>query len=558
MAIVNGTEYEFIDMKQASGGNTTRHMLRDAQAREKNAVQDNELAQLKSALSELTYNLVTGVMADTTISNTGRLEYDSTLVVFYAPVESGKTYTALVNEGSLICAFYSDIPTAGAFSYNQKRVIQSSKTITAPITGYMAVRSVSPFEKCQIVEGSEEKAYLPHISATDYVARKMIEETAEAVDEVDQKLESTAFDAYTGITSGYTEYASSEYYTVCQISSGVKITTIDILGKNGKSCRMALIYPDGNNGYLMEKFFVLPDGTGSFQTVNIDYIIQHECYLALGNTFGFARSTTRTDLPIIFRSDGVNVVDPTAGTAPLDYTINVHCESVPVYKAYFDEMKDTIIDVKMLASDIAMFENVGFCGDSYMAGMIVVSENPTVTAQNTSLCWGKILERTHGINAFIYAKGGAKTSDFITDTDCLPKLLSETAKQLYVVSLGHNDAYNSTPVASFKASYETILDSIIQHAPNARIVLCRQSKGYGNMNNGQELNEAISEIGVDYNIPVLDPEDDPYLSSAIYVQTQVHNHPVFAGYAGMAEAFNRLFSKATVDYWDYFKEYTGL
>jgi hypothetical protein len=78
------------------------------------------------------------------------------------------------------------------------------------------------------------------------------------------------------------------------------------------------------------------------------------------------------------------------------------------------------------------------------------------------------------------------------------------------------------------------------------------------MNNGAELNNAISEIGADYNIPVLDPEDDPYLSSAIYVQTQVHNHPVFSGYAGMAEAFNRLFNKATIDYWDYFKGYTGL
>lgn len=219
--------------------------------------------------------------------------------------------------------------------------------------------------------------------------------------------------------------------------------------------------------------------------------------------------------------------------------------------------RSKLTDVSTLASDIAMFENVGFCGDSYMAGMIVVSENPTVTATNQNLCWGKILERTHGINASIFAKGGVKASDYISDTECLPALLEASAQQLYVISLGHNDAYDQTSVSSFKASYESILDSIIEHAPNAKIILCRQSRGYGDLNNGSELNEAISEIGEDYGLPVLNPENDIYLSSSIYTNTMVHRHPTFAGYAGMAKAFDRQFAKATVDYWDYFKGYTG-
>lgn len=46
MAIVNGTEYEFIDLQQASGGNTTRHMLRDAQAR-------GDISSLKSAIDDI-------------------------------------------------------------------------------------------------------------------------------------------------------------------------------------------------------------------------------------------------------------------------------------------------------------------------------------------------------------------------------------------------------------------------------------------------------------------------------------------------------------------------
>lgn len=219
---------------------------------------------------------------------------------------------------------------------------------------------------------------------------------------------------------------------------------------------------------------------------------------------------------------------------------------------------EILSDPSTVSSDIAMFENIGFCGDSYMAGMIVVSENPTVTAENQNLCWGKILERTHGINASIFAKGGVKASDFINDTDCLPALLAASAQQLYVISLGHNDAFHQTSVSSFKTSYESILDSIIEHAPNAKIILCRQSRGYGDLNNGAELNEAISEIGADYGLPVLNPEDDIYLSSSIYTSTQVHRHPTFAGYAGMAKAFDRQFAKATVDYANYFKDYTGL
>lgn len=61
MAIVNGTNYSFIDMQQASGGNTTRHMLKDTQARQ-------DVSDLKSALDDFAntqilhrqYALVTG------------------------------------------------------------------------------------------------------------------------------------------------------------------------------------------------------------------------------------------------------------------------------------------------------------------------------------------------------------------------------------------------------------------------------------------------------------------------------------------------------------------
>lgn len=236
-------------------------------------------------------------------------------------------------------------------------------------------------------------------------------------------------------------------------------------------------------------------------------------------------------------------------------------------------LEDLSPQVKRVASDIAMFENIGFCGDSYTAGMIVVSENPTVTAENQNLCWGKIIERTHGVNSFIYALGGTSVVDnkptnswYLDNSVCLPKLLSESAKNLYVISLGHNDAYISTYTTKtkteflneFETNYRSIISQVSAHAPNAKIILCKQSGPYMQMGWGADINDKIVAIGQDLGIPVLLPEDDAYLSSDIYVNTMVHNHPVFAGYAGIAKAFDRLFCKATVDYWDYFKGYTGL
>ena len=259
----------------------------------------------------------------------------------------------------------------------------------------------------------------------------------------------------------------------------------------------------------------------------------------------------------------------------------VRAETSPVFKVQYvisQLIEKTVKEteekwIRLNSSDISMFEKIGFCGDSYMAGMIVVSENPTVTAENQNLCWGKIIERTHGVNSFIYALGGTSVVDnkptnpwYLDNSVCLPKLLSESAKNLYVISLGHNDAYISTYTTKtkteflneFETNYRSIISQVSNHAPKAKIILCKESGPYMQMGWGADINDKIVAIGQDLGIPVLLPENDAYLSSDIYVNTMVHNHPVFAGYAGIAKAFDRLFSKATVDYWDYFKGYTGL
>lgn len=264
----------------------------------------------------------------------------------------------------------------------------------------------------------------------------------------------------------------------------------------------------------------------------------------------------------------------------------VRAETSPVFKVQYviSQLIEKAVKgteekwMKFNSSDISMFEKIGFCGDSYMAGMIVVSENPTVTAENPNLAWGKILERTHGIQASLFARGSTSTIDvtpnspnFLTEPRCLPALLAAEPQNLYVISLGHNDCYISAYpeqygktwtqdefIAEFKTNYNSIINAIQNHAPNAKIIICQQSRPYALLGWGAEINVAIKEIAEEFGIPCLNPEEDEYLSSDIYQRTMVHRHPTFAGYAGMAKAFDRLFSKATVYYWEYFKGYTGL
>ena len=216
-------------------------------------------------------------------------------------------------------------------------------------------------------------------------------------------------------------------------------------------------------------------------------------------------------------------------------------------------MDKIIVQPEEMAASLSMFETIGVCGDSYAEGVIVTSDSH---ATNHYMSWGKNLERQMGNSVTLFAKSGVKAGEYINDSACLPALVADTAKQLYIISLGHNDMYNHTAKATFIENYYTIIDAIQEHAPDALIVLCRQSRPYADYE--PALNTAIDEIGEHYGVPVIDPEKDPYTSSKTWLNTMVSRHPTFTGYSGMAQAINRQFARATVECFDYFKEYTGL
>ena len=325
-----------------------------------------------------------------------------------------------------------------------------------------------------------------------------------------------------------------------------------------------------------------PSGAIEIQSLNRNLYVypvlaNQEIVVSNGDVYGWFSSLPEVG-SVAISGRFVEDLHDTILSVPRDATyIAIRAEEMPLVKIKmsqpsllerFENLEQA--DVLRIASDLSMVETMGCCGDSYTAGMIAVEPPyyPTSeTFERPNLSWGKILERHYGINVSIYAKGGMKVKDYLTDPVCLPLLLSDTAKKLYAISLGHNDAVWSTPVGSiaslvgswedypddFIGNYARIIEQIKVHAPNAYIILLRQSRPYALVNNGPQLNQAISDLGEHYGLPVFDPEDDPYLSSDVWVNTMIRRHPVFPGYAGMAMAFARAFAKATVTHWDYFR-----
>ena len=82
-----------------------------------------------------------------------------------AKVESGEKYT-ITSDELFVGAFYYNKPTAGSISYNGSRLADTPKTFTAPITGYVAFRTVHGYATPQCEEGQTATPYEPYTSTT--------------------------------------------------------------------------------------------------------------------------------------------------------------------------------------------------------------------------------------------------------------------------------------------------------------------------------------------------------------------------------------------------------
>lgn len=222
---------------------------------------------------------------------------------------------------------------------------------------------------------------------------------------------------------------------------------------------------------------------------------------------------------------------------------------------------EELISKNILIASVNMFYSIGAIGDSYTAGSALSSDGKT-WQDVTDLSWIATMGKRAGIYWSNYGKGGATTKSYITDK--LPTVLSGQAKDLYFVDLGINDYLQKIPVGtisdikddytengeSYFGWYGSIIAQVQAHAPKAKIVLVKiWTDGTAKI----PYDNAIDKIAEHFRLPVINPFDDVFFNSSLYLDNMVSGHPTAMGYACMGLAMERLFSKCVVENANYFK-----
>ena len=222
---------------------------------------------------------------------------------------------------------------------------------------------------------------------------------------------------------------------------------------------------------------------------------------------------------------------------------------------------EQLISKNILIAPVNMFYSIGAIGDSYTAGSALSSDG--VTWQDvTELSWIATMGKRAGIYWSNYGKGGATTKSYITDK--LPTVLSGQAKDLYFIDLGINDYLQNIPVGtisdikdnytengeSYFGWYGSIIAQVQAHATKAKIVLVKiWTDGTAKI----PYDNAIDEIAEHFRLPVIDPFDDDFFNSSLYLDNMVSGHPTPMTYSCMGLAMERLFSKCVIENPSYFK-----
>lgn len=222
---------------------------------------------------------------------------------------------------------------------------------------------------------------------------------------------------------------------------------------------------------------------------------------------------------------------------------------------------EELISKSILTAPVNMFYSIGAIGDSYTAGSALASDGKT-WQDVTELSWIATMGKRAGIYWSNYGKGGATTKSYITDK--LPDVLSGQAKDLYFIDLGINDYLQNIMVGtisdikenyaengeSYFGWYGSIIAQVQAHAPKAKIVLVKiwtvgaEKIPYDN---------AIDDIAEHFGLPVINPFDDFFFNSSLYLNNMVSGHPTPMTYSSMGLAMERLFSRCVTENQDYFK-----
>lgn len=232
-------------------------------------------------------------------------------------------------------------------------------------------------------------------------------------------------------------------------------------------------------------------------------------------------------------------------------------------------------------SGVEVFERFGVIGDSFASGTVYKDSSYT---DHMSISWPQILSRMSGNIGINYTKGGIYTKTWLSNTSIgMQKVLDDIngghACGLYLLCLGINDSNTSIGggmsylgtisdihdndyslnADTFYGNYGKIVQMIQEASPDSRIIMCnyRRNPTTDTQVAYDAFREAISNIADHFSIPFINLDNDEFFMSSYYMNKMLGAHPTAPQYAGYAKAMNRLISRAMIEYYDYFKLYTG-
>lgn len=219
-------------------------------------------------------------------------------------------------------------------------------------------------------------------------------------------------------------------------------------------------------------------------------------------------------------------------------------------------------DIYLPRPNLALFRSIGIVGDSYASGELAMNDK---FVDHYNMSWGQILARKNGATTINYSRGGQTTRGWLTDTERGLDLLNSTKPQdLYILSLGINDYQKlgkdylgseddiDKETDTYFGNYGKIIKAVKTHAPNAKIVLATLSQ---TDNAAPDYNQAIQTLAKHFSIACIVLNDDPFFTSDLYLNHMYGGHPTGPVYAEMANAYERLISKAMVNDLSYFESY---
>lgn len=214
-----------------------------------------------------------------------------------------------------------------------------------------------------------------------------------------------------------------------------------------------------------------------------------------------------------------------------------------------------------IIASVNMFNSIGAIGDSFTQGTAKNSSGEWYQATNQS--WIGTLAKRSCVDFANYGLGGATTRSYIVDK--LNDVLNDNPKDLYFFALGQNDGNQHIAIGSendihddnytlnadtFYGNYGKIVAMTKAHSPKAKLIFI---KNWVRGATWTDYDVAIERIASHYNAPCINPFDDYFFGSSIYLDYFNDNHPTAMGYSMIGLAVERLFSRCVVDNPDYFK-----